>query len=352
MSTQPDIRPFDRLNASDAQYASYNHLANAIRKEAMPDDPATPVEQTKLELQNVPPIIDIHLWTADVDGEIVGSADLGIPRLQTNNHVVQFEVRVLPEYRRRGLGTRFLKQITDVTVGEKRSLMISSTRSTIPAGEKFMHALQANVGLATHINEVRIENLNRDLLRQWQDRAAERAQGFEIGVWEGRYPESELEAITEMKQLINTMPTDTLEIEDFEWTPDEVRHLDDSAAAQGDQRWTIFVRERSTGKLAGYTELSWNPAKQEHAQQLDTAVHEIYKNRGLGRWLKAAMLEKLLRERPEVKTVRTGNAQSNAPMLKINTELGFRPSVTQSIWQVATHDVEQYLAGRLEAVPS
>ena len=52
-----------------------------------------------------------------------------------------------------------------------------------------------------------------------------------------------------------------------------------------------------------------------------------YRGHGLGKWLKAAMLEKVLAERPAVKFVRTGNADENVPMLKINHALGFKPYV-------------------------
>jgi hypothetical protein len=65
----------------------------------------------------------------------------------------------------------------------------------------------------------------------------------------------------------------------------------------------------------------------------------------LGRWLKAAMLDKVLKERPQVKYVRTGNADSNAAMLKINTELGFKPYTADAIWQVELQKVLDYLQG-------
>jgi GNAT superfamily N-acetyltransferase len=112
------------------------------------------------------------------------------------------------------------------------------------------------------------------------------------------------------------------------------------------ERWTLFAREKATGKIAGYTEVYWNPERPENLSQADTAVFEEYQGRGLGRWLKAAMIDKVLRERPQVKRIRTGNADSNAAMLKINTEMGFKPYKSWKNWQIELDKVWEYLRAR------
>ena len=94
---------------------------------------------------------------------------------------------------------------------------------------------------------------------------------------------------------------------------------------------------------AGMTEVTWHPSRPQILQQGMTGVLREYQGRGLGRWLKAAMLEMILRDRPEARVVRTGNADSNAPMLKINSELGFRPHESRYVWQVETARVLAYL---------
>ena len=76
-----------------------------------------------------------------------------------------------------------------------------------------------------------------------------------------------------------------------------------------------------------------------------TAVWPEYRGKRLGRWIKAKMLQKLLAERPAVTIVRTENADVNAAMLKINTELGFRPYMAEKVWQVPSETAKAYLRG-------
>ena len=47
--------------------------------------------------------------------------------------------------------------------------------------------------------------------------------------------------------------------------------------------------------------------------------------------------------------MRTDNADVNAPMLKINTELGYQPYQAQTFWQVEVERVRAYLDEDAEA---
>jgi hypothetical protein len=68
-------------------------------------------------------------------------------------------------------------------------------------------------------------------------------------------------------------------------------------------------------------------------EQLDTGVDPKHRNKGLGRWVKAAMALKLRDEYPQVQRIDTENAGSNQPMLSINIEMGFKPILIQTVWQ-------------------
>ena len=108
-----------------------------------------------------------------------------------------------------------------------------------------------------------------------------------------------------------------IDIEEFVFTAEQLRQDEQSLFARGYERWNLHVRERETGDFAGYTEVFWNPNRPEIISQGMTGVFPKYRNKGLGRWLKAVMLERILEKRPQAKYVRTANADMNAPMLKI-----------------------------------
>jgi hypothetical protein len=206
-----------------------------------------------------------------------------------------------------------------------------------------MQRLGARPGLPAHSNQLVLADLDRDLVRRWIEQGEQLAGEFELGWWVGAYPEDDLEAIADLWRVMNQAPRGDLDMEDFNFTPAQLREMDAAMQARGTERWSVYARERASGRLAGYSEVFWNPKRGYFMYQGNTGVFPESRNRGLGRWLKGAMLERVLRERPEVRYVRTDNADVNAPMLKINTELGYKPYLAQTFWQVEVERVRAYL---------
>lgn len=339
------IKLFDYRNAADFEYKAYNDCRNQIRAERLPDDPPIPLEEAIQGFKNFPDYIDLSLWVAwdERETSIMAYAMARLPQ-EDNLQLAQFVINVLPEFRRQGLGREFLSRIADVAAREKRKILIAGTIARIPAGEAFMERIGAERGLETHTNQLMMADLDGKSLDQWINKASERAAGFEIGFWEGEYPEGDIDAIVDLYDLLNQQPFGDLAIEDFTFTAEQLRQDEQSIFSRGYERWTLYVREKETGKFAGYTEVLWNQNRPKIIIQDMTGVFPEYRNKGLGRWLKAAMLVKILAERKEAVFVRTENADMNAPMLKINTELGFKPYIAESVWQVETSRVSEYLA--------
>jgi mycothiol synthase len=345
MQTNYTIQSFDITGASEAEYAALNKHNNLLRRERLPDDPPITLDETINELKNIPAYVMVSLWVVkDPDnGDIIADGIVQMLNLEENKHLAQFDVSVEPAFRRQGIGRSLLKSITQYAQAEKRRLLLTQTNDRVPGGEALMTRLGAKKGLVGHVNQLKMDGLDRDLISVWVEKAEALGNEFELGLWEGPYPEDQIQAITQLFELTNQQPLGDLEIEDFHFTPEQLRQQEQMVFAQGNQRWTFYILEKATGKFAGYTETRWNPNRPEILYQDMTGVFPEFRNRGLGRWLKAAMLNKVLIDRPQVKYVRTGNADSNAAMLKINHELGFTPYMANALWQVEVDQVLAYL---------
>ncbi|MBI5649590.1 MAG: GNAT family N-acetyltransferase [Chloroflexi bacterium] len=340
-----EIKSFDPRNASDAELALLNDLQNQIRAERLPDDPPIPRDEAIRGARHIPPFVNVSAWAVwnQDASQMIANASCVFLNTPENKHMVEAGIEVQPEFRRHGWARKLLAEIARVMERESRPLMLANTNERIPAGAALMERLGGERGLEMHTNQLKIAELNRALIREWLARADERATGFELGLWTGAYPEADLEAIALLLRVMNTSPRGTLQIEDFNFTPDQLRQQEKSMFERGTERWTLYVRERATGKFAGFTEVFWNPNRPAILSQGGTGVFPEFRNLSLGRWLKAAMLEKILRERSQVQFIRTGNADSNAAMLKINHELGFKPYMSQIVWQVQLARVKEYL---------
>jgi GNAT superfamily N-acetyltransferase len=75
-----------------------------------------------------------------------------------------------------------------------------------------------------------------------------------------------------------------------------------------------------------------------------TGVRADARGRGLGKWLKAAMLLHVREIYPGLQTVITGNASSNGPMLAINKAMGFKQHRAGNEYQISLKKLRE--AGR------
>ena len=345
MSTSPIIiRPFDLVNATEREYRAMNAFQNRMRAEVLPDDPPIPLNEEIQGWRNIPDEVKVWVWGVWQDDEtIVASADMWISCVD-NLHLAGFDVKVAPERRRQGLARQLLPLIIARAALEERRLLMAETYDLVPAGTSFMQRLGAQKGIEGHANQLRLAELDLGLLQQWQAQAMPLATDFELGLWCDAYPQAHLSAMAALTTtLYNSTPRDQLDAEDILITPETLRDEERYWAARGTECWTLYLLERATGQFVGYTQVTWNANRPTLLEQGMTGVLPAYRNRGLGRWLKAAMLDKVLRDRPQVQFVRTGNADSNAAMLKINLALGFKPFIADTIWQVETAQVAAYL---------
>lgn len=330
------IRDVDVARPTDAEAAALSRLQAAQMAEAWPGDavPDAAAVRRSLAASAAMHSYDVRTTLAWHDGDGVGQLVTSSSTKGDNPHLLQAELFVLPCARRAGVGSRLLDRALRRADVEGRTLLIGTSIDRAPAGAAFARRVGARPGLESLVYELAITRLDPDLLARWLRAGPERSPDIEVAWLSCPYPEHALEALAVVMRAMNDIPIGDLELGDRVVTPASLCDLDAARLARGEERWTLVARRRSDGALVGATETLWAAGRPAVVLQLGTVVLREARGRGLGRWLKAAMLERIVRERHAVRVVRTDNASMNAAMQAINDALGFRHVLTETVWQL------------------
>lgn len=260
-------------------------------------------------------------WVAyddDAGGAVVGTSSIVVEDRSTNVEHADVEVDVRPSARRRGIGTALLRAAARGAEEERRTVLTGGTLQD-GAGVAFAESFGFGAKARERRSGLVLDHVDRSLLAQWTTGVP----GYELVAWDGPCPPELLGRMAAAASVMDTQPWEGLEYEPFVLTPQQLADLDRVRVERGAQ-WTIVAAlHRASGAVAGYTHVALPEGDGRIAEQGDTGVWPEHRNRGLGRWLKGAMVLHVLERRPDVAGIVTWNAGSNKAMLDINTALGF-----------------------------
>ena len=304
---------------------AYYELVTDVDVEAVPDDERQARDDWVAWVRIEPPSRKTFSWVVwdESRTRMLANSFLLFWDEETNRNLASFWVHVRPEVRRRGLGRRLLAPLVDEARAHDRTLLDAAARPRIPASAAFLEALGAEHRFNHRVNVLDVDDVDLDLLHGWVERAKERAVGYRLEAWEAPTPDDRVEAYVKSLGIMNTAPREGFEAEDDVFTVELFREQEEATRARGHDWWFLAAIHETSGEIAGHTDMSVTPAWPTRGFQGNTGVDPAHRNKGLGRWLKASMLLRLIDERPEVRRIVTGNAGSNEPMLNINHQLGF-----------------------------
>lgn len=329
------IEAADVRTLTDEQIADFHGVGAILHDEAHPEDPEQTLEMRTAFLRNLPDFVEAWAWfVRDGGGRAIGYGQAYVLRTGDNEHVLQCDLGVLPAHRRQGIGRGLVAEMKEVAKANGQTLLMGGTSERVPAAAAFAEAVGATAELDVHTNRLLLAELDRDMVDRWVAEGPKRAPGYSLVLVDGRYPDDLLDRVAEAFDVMNDAPRDGLAMGDQHLTGAQIRETQDMGLAQGDEAWAIFARHDDSGAFVGLTDVTWNPNRPATVYQGNTGVHRDHRGHALGKWLKAAMLQRILAERADVVDVRTGNADSNEAMLGINHELGFKAYIAASSWQL------------------
>jgi GNAT superfamily N-acetyltransferase len=318
------IRVREVTSPDDGALGAVASLYTAMERAVIGDDePAQPVEAAADWLRP-PPQRARHTFLA-LDGDDPVGFALAQRRTGAGiDHLTWVPaLYVAPRARRRGAGSALVGAVAAASRADGRHLVCARHALDDGAGAAFADVLGASRAMVGEQNRLRLVDLDRALMERWVADAAQRAAGYDLVAWDDRCPEDLVERFAVARSIMNDAPRPPSAGESHV-TADDVRATEQANRDLGTTHWVVAARHTASGDLVGFTEVHVGRNQPWLAHQGDTGVAVEHRERGLGRWLKATNALRLLDERPEVTHVQTMNARGNAPMLSINTEMGFR----------------------------
>jgi mycothiol synthase len=304
-----------------------------------------PLESYMAFARNLPSRFDDHAWLAETGDGVPVAVGFCWSNSAGDARVMECDLFVLPEWRRRGIGSRLLALVCEVTASERRSLLTWSTYDPVPAGAIFSQRIGSRVARVNRTSELVLAQVDWAMVTRWARAERARDLGYVLEMVDGAFPEHlRADAVT-FHHIMQTAPRDDLDAHDVRIDAEFVAELDRALLEAARERWVLFVRGPD-GECVGGTEVTFEPWQPDRVYQQNTGIDPAHRGVGLAKWAKATMLGRIRRDSRGIERVQTDNAFSNAPMLAINEALGFKVISTRTEWQAAVGDLLHALARR------
>ena len=240
-----------------------------------------------------------------------------------NRHLAWLGLQVHPDRRRHGVGTRLLNFARTRTRELGRSSIGGQGWDTAAArGFALRHGFPQK---SSEVNRRQyVKTVDAGVLSRLHDQAVAAAADYELLRIFGRTPDHLLDGVAAMTAAINDAPTDDLDIEDEVFPTQRIAAYESSQLARGLRLYRVVARHKESGDLAGHSVVAVEIDRPQIGDQHDTAVVHAHRGHRLGLAVKTEMLRWLAEAEPQLETIDTWNAESNAHMIEVNELLGYR----------------------------
>lgn len=271
-----------------------------------------------LSLMDIDP--DYYRFVVFDEETAVGWADLNVQSPGTSEQNVSVRIDAVyeraPDEFEKLVATEFLR-LLDERKSTTAHLMAPSQRISAIARHWSSKELNRLDRFQLHRQKANIS-----LMRSWLNKIPKANPDLSLRFF-SPIPEKHLVVHTELfVTYIREMPTERETEIPFQMTIDEVRR-DMRWRAKNDVYIYTCALFDSSDKMIAHSNASITGADPDDVYQAMTGVNREYRGRGLSRWLKAALFFKVGEDFPGNKTMTTDMRSANAPIQKVNAEMGY-----------------------------
>jgi mycothiol synthase len=337
----------DTVTAPREFWTRYHAYRRIRHLETRPDDPIKPDSVVETAMKHAEPFeIRYRYEVARGDRMLswfsASTSRPGSPEYETWKHILWVEASVDREHRRQGIGRAWIPLALELM--DRHGCTTLSMGTEEESGHAFLRWMGAESRLTGAENRLELSELDWDLVRRWVDEGPKGSPNTRLETYDGHIPREMWEDYCpQFSAMLNTMPWEGMDHGDIVVTPEIQADWYERMDNEGRVEYTMLTREPD-GIISGITDMTYAPYSPKMIHQGFTGVRPDARGRGLGKWLKAAMLLHVLEIYPGLERVVTDNAGSNVPMLAINTKLGFKPYRQGAEYQIKRDRLTERLA--------
>jgi GNAT superfamily N-acetyltransferase len=343
-STDYKIIAFDPITISEEYIEKFLDLDDRALKEMDPEDDPYPHELHKKMIQAKDPGLDTYRWLLVTNNESVfGYCCVTFVTPQAENYqnaknTASIEIYIDERYRRKGFGTKLLKivleKIKHKNTAKKQNHRVSDSsnfvsilqaRQVTELGYNFCEKFKGTIIQEEAEYRTYLSTIDWELVKTWKEEGELLAKqnGTKLMKFQSCPEGIIVEYCKLYTETLNQRPLGDIDIR-HQITPKYRRDHEKMWIEERGHKWHTIVSIESDGTLSGLTEMVYIPETPTYIEQLLTGVRKNYREKGLGKWLKAEMALFIKQQYPKIQFILTENADMNDAMLSINSRMNFQ----------------------------
>ena len=333
-----EIRKVEKEELLGEYFDAYCKIVRLQRAQHTPDNPPPSNERIRIGLEEESDdwLTIRHLAFAGDD--IVGLLEFGSLKPGAANYIENKEfgwldIFIVDSYRRQGTGTKFAKQA--ILALKELGVTKIDAGSVSQNGQRFLEQLGATLKSKFSDRNLDLNTMNWSIADDWLEIRNKLPDKWSIEFHveiSDNFIEQVIDVshdiVCELRAMSSYEFVSTRESEIKDWK-EFARWVEKTG-----EKYSCFLIKDDSGKVVGYTEGGFRNDNPSQFQQYVTGVTKSKRGLGLGKLLKALMLDYIRREHPEVQKISTGSNDLNDPMHGINNILGFTPGLTRSNYRL------------------